>query len=171
MAPSDEGEARVPRDNSNNQYSLVDNNEDYDNNDIAEELIRESRGVHPQRPDEEAGDLGLRSDQLRRAAAMEVDYDSDQERAKRRQQLCCYTLGVLLLMTTPYSECEDKIQHYITLKTWVIVLQFISFMQYGKESIGRKLNRRLEHGEITYQTKQRIKMALTVACELFHSIW
>jgi len=99
------------------------------------------------------------------------DEESEAEKEKRRQQLCCYTLGGLLLMTTPYSECGDKIEHFITLKTWVIVLQFISFMQYGKESIGRKLNRRLERGEITYQTKQRIKMAVTVACELFHSIW
>tara|TARA_B110000285_G_C14716741_1_gene420289 strand:+ start:58 stop:435 length:378 start_codon:yes stop_codon:yes gene_type:complete len=44
-------------------------------------------------------------------------------------------------------------------------------MQYGKESIGRKLNRRLARGEITYQTKQRIKMAVTIACELFHCVW
>jgi len=36
----------MPADNSNNQYSLVENNE-YENNDIAEELIRENRGIYP----------------------------------------------------------------------------------------------------------------------------
>jgi hypothetical protein len=61
--------------------------------------------------------------------------------------------------------------HWVTLKTWVIVLQMISFMQYGKESVGRELNKRLARGEITYQTKSRIKMAVTIGCEMFHSIW
>jgi hypothetical protein len=102
---------------------------------------------------------------------MMVDPESDEEKEKRRQQLFCYSLGVVLLITTPYNTCGDSMNHWVTLKTWVIVLQMISFMQYGKESVGRELNKRLARGEITYQTKSRIKMAVTIGCEMFHSIW
>ena len=61
--------------------------------------------------------------------------------------------------------------HFVNQKTWIVVLQVISCMQFAKEIAGIKINKMHEEGTISYKTRSQILMAMTIFCELTHCFW
>ena len=83
----------------------------------------------------------------------------------------CYSFGVILLIMTPYHDCGDTDWHLISMKTWVIVFSMISLLQLGKDRLKDYVEKMQRDDQITYRTRSRLLVAMTVFCELVHFCW
>lgn len=83
----------------------------------------------------------------------------------------CYGLGIILLILTPFYDCGDADWHLITEKTWIIVFSTISVLQLFKEKLKERVDKMHRDNEITYRTRSRILVSMTIFCETLHFLW
>lgn len=83
----------------------------------------------------------------------------------------CYLIGMIFLILTPYFDCGDANLHLISNKTWVIGFSIISCIQLLKEVAKKRIVAMHEANTITYRTRSRILVGMTVAAEVIHFLW
>ena len=90
---------------------------------------------------------------------------------RRKQSFYCYLIGMIFLILTPYFDCGDENKHLITNKTWVIGFAIISCIQLLKEMAKKRVIAMQEASTITYRTRSRILVGMTVGAEVMHFLW
>ena len=90
----------------------------------------------------------------------------------------CYVFFIIFLLLQPIDKCNisetgEKLpnRHVINEKGWILVYFTISFMQTLRDLVGERINEWHSNGNISYQTRSRIKMGLIVSIEGLHFLW